>query len=61
MKILAHIMVWVAWTIPGRSHAWARRLMAERKAGRDAMFDAGYCEKYGAHFGMHDNSDEYPV
>ena len=36
-KIIALIMVNIAWCIPGPPHRWARRLKAERKAGQDAV------------------------
>lgn len=30
--IASHIFVAIAWLIPGKSHQWAKRVMAERKA-----------------------------
>lgn len=61
LTALAIIFVRIAWLIPGASHRWAHRLKAERKAAYDALWNAGYCSKCGAHFGMHDNSDRCPV
>lgn len=37
MKLFARIFVAVAWCIPGRPHRWAVRLLAERKAGLEAV------------------------
>ena len=37
MELLAHIVVRIAWIIPGASHRWARQLMAERRAGKAAV------------------------
>ena len=50
ITVLAHIMVWVLWCIPGRAHRHARRLMAERKAARcdppGVCFTHGLCRKH---------------
>ena len=32
IKFITHIFVFVAWLIPGKSHRWAKKLKAERKA-----------------------------
>jgi hypothetical protein len=44
VRVLSRIFVSIAWCIPGASHRWAKRLMAERKAAMDA------CDKYGLKF-----------
>jgi hypothetical protein len=37
MRIIAWIVINTAWFIPGPPHRWARQLMAECKAGREAL------------------------
>ena len=36
MKLLGHLIIAIAWCIPGRAHRWAVRLRAERKAAIEA-------------------------
>lgn len=42
MKLLARIIVRIAWWLPGRPHMWARRLMIERAAMEQAVKAAEY-------------------